>query len=169
MANTRARNISTADLQYAEEVLEVYRLGDNALAALHTTVGISPSFRRLYEWAQNPKNFDKFIETMVPKATDILSKHRLPEEQGAVIIAEKKGVVELQEFLRQHLVTVKKDHSGEQSKSAHTWIDRTRPAVTHPSLRAGVSGEDQDSEQDSGGGDQCDNPDESRDGSIDGV
>ncbi len=139
-------------------------MGDNALATLGTN-NIAPSFRRLYEWAQNPENYDTFIRTMVPKATDILSKHRAPEEQGAVVIAEKKGVAELQEFLRQHVEESQKGKTNDPTKSAHTWANRQKPAIISPSFQSGVTRPDQVSGQEPGSGDQCRPVDESGTGS----
>ena len=168
MASTRATNISTADLQYAEEVLEVYRMGDNALVTLGTR-DIAPSFRRLYEWAQNPENYDTFIRTMVPKATDILSKHRAPEEQGAVIVAEKKGVAELQEFLRQHVEISQKGRTNDPTKSAHTWANRNLPSVIHPSIQSRGKRPDKIGGPDPGSGDQRSTTEQSGAGNTDGV
>ncbi len=169
MATTRASNISTADLQYAEEVMEVYRLGDNALATLGTR-DIAPSFRRLYEWVQNPENYDTFIKTMVPKATDILSKHRLPEEKAFIITPEKKGIGELEEFLRQHIAeSQSKAHNEPAQRHPHTWTDRKKPATIHPGSLAGVQSPHISGEPPSGSGD-CDGSDQqSRIGPVDGV
>jgi hypothetical protein len=167
MATTRASKISTADLQYAEEVMEVYRLGDNSLATLGTR-DIAPSFRRLYEWVQNPENYDTFIKTMVPKATDILSKHRQPEERAFIITPEKKGIGELEEFLRQHIAESqgKTQHEPAQ-RHPHTWTDRKRPATIDPSLLAGVQSPDIPSQPSCRSGDSDSSDQQSRGGDSD--
>ncbi len=128
--------------------MEVYRLGDSPLSR-----NASPSMRRLYEWCQNPENYDTFIKTTVKTATEILAKHRQPEEAGFVIAPEKKGIGELQEFLRQHIAEsqAKVQHEPAQ-RHPQTWVNRERPATIDPSLLAGVQSPNQVSESDSGGG-----------------
>lgn len=126
--------VSNADLQYAEEVLEVFRLGDTPLPP-HAT----PSMRKLYEWVGNPENYDTFVKTMVTKATDIVAKHRQPEERGAVVIAEKKGIAELQEFLRQNIEESQKGRTSEQPRTDTTWVNREKPSTLHPSIQSRVN------------------------------
>jgi len=148
MATTRDSKIPTTDLQFAEEVMEVYRLGDQPLPKLS-----SPSMKRLYEWVQNPENFDVFIKQTVKQATEILAKHRQPEEQSFVITPEKKGIGELEEFLRQHIAEsqLKAQHEPAQ-RHPHTWTDRKRPSTIDPSLLTGVQSSGQIGEQDRGSG-----------------
>jgi hypothetical protein len=140
MATTRGAKVPETDLQYAEEVMEVYRLGDTPVPR-----SASPSLRRLYEWVQNPENYDTFIKTTVKQATDILAKHRQPQESDFIVTAERKSVSELQEFLRQHISESQSQVTHEpSSQPRQTWVAQ-RPATLGPSVLAGGESQNQNS------------------------
>jgi hypothetical protein len=160
----KSQKVSTSDLVWAEDVMSVYRLGNGVLPT-----NASDSLRSLYRWCQNPENNDKLMTQLVLKATDILSKHRAPEEQGAVVVAEKKGIAELQEFLRQHIELSQAGRTNDPTRYAHTWANRQKPAVTHPSFQSGFPHKDQAGGPEVGGGDQHGTSEQSGAGSPGGV
>lgn len=84
------------DLQYAFEVLEVYRsLGDMSSECNFRT----SSAKKLYEWASNEPNQEKFFSQMVPKATELIQKHRETETPDEIVKAENKSIAELRVIL----------------------------------------------------------------------
>lgn len=83
------------DLVWALDVLEVYRLGGKS-----PSNDASASVKDLYEWSLNPENKDKLMITMVPKATDIVAKHRSKETPDVIVQIENRGIAELQTFLK---------------------------------------------------------------------
>lgn len=82
-----------SDLQWASDVMIAYR----NLGKIITTKTLegSSSAKFLWDWASNPENSDKFITQTVPKATDILARHRKVEQDDQIIEVERKTILDL--------------------------------------------------------------------------
>jgi len=79
----------TSELQWAEEVMEVYR----ALGSLPGNRAFSsPSARYLFEHVQGGEEEMKFINQTVPKAAEMLAKHK-PTDLDSVFVEVDKGTL----------------------------------------------------------------------------
>lgn len=150
---TKSRKVSESDLQFAEEVLEVFRLGGDPLPRT-----VTPSLKRLYDWSLNPENYDALVKTLAPKAGETLARHRQPQEQDFIVAEERRSISELQSFLQQYVrESQENEHSSGnavEQRPKQTWVDRERPAHYHEGLAPRLDGDDRHSRP---GGEGADN------------
>lgn len=86
-------NAIESDLQWAMDVMTAYRyLGQTVKTE---DLEGSTSARFMWNWASSPGNADKFLQQTVPKATEILAKHRGTEQNDVVATIEKKTIIDL--------------------------------------------------------------------------
>jgi len=109
-------------LTWAHDVLIVY----NCLGSALDIKGYVPTAgqRELHRWACDPKNANDFRKNMVPKASESIAKHQDSEQDEHIVRHEKRGVAELQEYLRQAIIDAQEDpleaineHKASQSSS----------------------------------------------------
>lgn len=84
------------ELTWARDVMFVYA---NLSTRVHKE-DVTPSRYSLHRWASDEKNMEKFLSTMVPKATDMLQKAR--SKDAGTDEAEKlehRAISELQALL----------------------------------------------------------------------
>ena len=80
------------ELIWANEVMEVYQ---NLGTLPGSRNWSSPSARHLFDWVSLEENKTKFLTTMVPKATDIISKYGDRDVTEEVVKIDKKTLTEL--------------------------------------------------------------------------
>ena len=85
------------DLIWASEIMEVFQnLGVDVINQQWST----KSAKYIHTWVrEHEKNEEKFLVTMVPKATDILAKHGLADAADAVLEIDAKTVRDLKLLL----------------------------------------------------------------------
>jgi len=97
----------SAELQFANEVLEVYQnLGTPVMDQQWST----PSAKYLHTWLrESQKNEEKFFTTMLKSATDLVAKHGLVDVADAVLEIDAKTILELKKCLHKALLEAEGD------------------------------------------------------------
>ena len=86
------------DLVWANEVMEVFQnFGKQSIDCNWST----QSAKYLYTWTrEDAKNEEKFLTTMVPKASDTIAKHGAVDIDEKAVQIDRKTIADLQECLR---------------------------------------------------------------------